>query len=70
MTPTTDTSAPAADASVQDTVQIATVVSVPVADTLRSLSRAGERSVAAELRLAINAWISQEDNRKLLDAAA
>lgn len=39
------------------TVQIATVVPADLADNLRELARRNERSQAAELRLAVRAWI-------------
>lgn len=38
-------------------VQVATLVPVDLAEKLRELAKAGERSQAAELRLAVRAWI-------------
>lgn len=40
-----------------DTVQVAAVVPVDLAAELRDLARASERSTAAEIRLAIKAWV-------------
>lgn len=40
-----------------DTVQIAALVPADLAEQLRELARKSERSQAAELRLAVRAWI-------------
>lgn len=41
------------------TVQVATVVSTELADQLREMAGAAERSTAAEIRLAIKAWVDK-----------
>lgn len=41
----------------EKTVQVAAVVPQQLADDLRDLARASERSTAAEIRLAIKAWV-------------
>jgi hypothetical protein len=43
--------------SAVETVQVAAVVPKDLADELRDLARASERSTAAEIRLAIKAWV-------------
>lgn len=40
-----------------ETVQVAAVVPKDLADAIRDLARASERSTAAEIRLAIKAWV-------------
>ncbi|MCA1572875.1 MAG: hypothetical protein LC798_21800 [Chloroflexi bacterium] len=40
-----------------ETVQVAALVPQELADKLRALARRSERSAAAELRLAIRAWV-------------
>ena len=46
-----------------DTTYVGTVLATPVANALADLARRHERSTAAELRLAIKAWLhaSRED---------
>lgn len=44
-----------------ETVHVATRVPKDLVDDLRDLARASERSTAAEIRLAIKAWV--EDHR-------
>jgi hypothetical protein len=40
-----------------ETVQVAAVVPVSLAADLRGVASANERSVAAEIRLALRAWV-------------
>lgn len=49
------------------TVQVAAVVPKDLADEIRDMARASERSTAAEIRLAIRAWV---DGRNEREAAA
>ena len=42
-----------------DTVQLTAVVPTTVADLLRDKARAAERSTAAEIRLALRAWVDE-----------
>lgn len=46
-----------------ETVQVAALVPAELADRLRELARRSERSQAAELRLAIRAWIAGADGQ-------
>ena len=45
------------------TVQLATLVPAELADRLRALAQQAERSQAAELRLAVKAWIDAAEQR-------
>jgi predicted transcriptional regulator len=51
---------------VVETVQVAAIVPKNLAADLRDLARASERSTAAEIRLAIKAWV---DTQKKAQAA-
>lgn len=44
-----------------ETVRLATLVPASVANKLRVLANKGERSQAAELRLAVRAWVEAAD---------
>jgi hypothetical protein len=49
------------------TVQVASVVPSELADALREKARRAERSIAAEIRLALKAWVVDDQPE---DAAA
>ncbi len=40
-----------------ETVQVATMVPAPLAEAIREMAQEAERSIAAELRLAIKSWV-------------
>jgi hypothetical protein len=46
------------------TVQVASIVPQDLADKLRDLATAAERSTAAEIRLALRAWVDSAAERK------
>lgn len=50
--------------STTDTVQVAAVVPAELADAIRDLARDAERSTAAEIRLALKAWVESASDRK------
>lgn len=51
-------------------VQIATMVSADLADSLRDLARSSERSLAAEARLALRTWVEQNARPQAEEAQA
>jgi len=53
-----------------ETVQVATLVPGELADRLRRLARKGERSQAAELRLAVRAWVEAAESAVREEAAS
>lgn len=46
------------------TVQVVTLVPAKTAEELRDLAQRSERSVAAELRLALRAWLDDAASRE------
>lgn len=47
-----------------ETVQVAAIVPEALADSIRDLARESERSTAAEIRLALKAWVATADLRR------
>jgi plasmid stability protein len=47
------------------TITIGSVVSVDLADALRHLADQHERSLAAEIRLALKTWVDGENARRV-----
>lgn len=46
-----------------ETVQVAAVVPKTLADAIRDLARESERSTAAEIRLALKAWVDGREQQ-------
>jgi hypothetical protein len=51
-----------------DTVQVAAVVSRELADELREKARLSERSTAAEIRVALRAWVDADASTREIAA--
>lgn len=49
--------------AVEETTQVATYVTRQIAERLRELADEHERSVAAEVRLALRHWIDAQDKK-------
>jgi len=48
-----------------ETVQVAAIVPKDLADALRDLARKAERSTAAEIRLALKAWVEDASDSRV-----
>lgn len=46
-------------APVEETTQVASIVPVKLAEQIRDLASKNERSTAAEIRVALKAWVEQ-----------
>ena len=47
-----------------ETVQVAAIVPAELANRLRDMAKKAERSQAAEVRLALRAWVETETERR------
>lgn len=50
--------------TISETTQIAAIVPVELADDLKRLAQQAERSQAAEIRLAVKAWVEAANERE------
>lgn len=46
---------------ISETVNVGTVITKDLADSIRDMAREHERSMAAEIRLALRAWVENAD---------
>lgn len=53
-----------------ETVQVAAIVPVELAERIREIAQKNERSQAAEIRLALKAWIDRAEQDRGRDLAA